>query len=82
VKKIEELANKLLQGRGYLVIGHDSKHHVLPFVIACADSPFGELDHPLALVVETDEADWKRQAEFLGLNAGICHEYYYRALAE
>jgi hypothetical protein len=82
MRNIEELANKVLQARGYLVIGHDSKMPI-PCIIAGAFSTSGAvLDHQLALVAQTDESDYIRQAEFVGMKAKERHEYYYRALAE
>lgn len=90
MSKAEEIANRLLQGRGYVVLARtvDAAVPSIPEVIqgtrGCEETGGEGLNHQMVIVAATDKADWHAQRVFLGLELDIIPRgaHFYRAIAE
>lgn len=83
---IEQMAQRLLDSRGYIVVDGLEEHpigHVFPKM---ARGICGPLQHPLVIVAPTDAEDMKGQHKFLNHRlpspSYLLNRYFYRCIAE
>lgn len=82
---VEEMGNKCLQERGYMVIATAewTPAHSRGDIITDAGSDLGQINHPLVVVAKTDRTDWEKQARFLGVDEYSSEGgHFYRVTAE
>lgn len=77
------MANRCLQGRGYMVVGFETELALGVFHGGTEHRLYGDINYPLVLIAKTDREDAIAQAEFLGIDGNYPLEtHYYRAVAE